>query len=327
MEIFRGISNIKFKYKKCAITVGNFDGFHLGHRYLINNLISYSKFKKIPSIVVIFEPQPKEYFFLDKAPPRISNLRDKLYFFSKLNIDCIICIKFNKNFAEMTFYEFIHIFLYEKLNINSIFVGNNFCFGKDKIGNVNILKKFGKKLNFDVFSFDIKKKYNYVISSTFLRNKLEEGMFREAYKIMGHPYQISGRVAYGNSLGKKIGFPTININLFKKIPISGVYCSLIFFNNIFLEGVSNVGIKPTFGLNKKKVLETHLFNFKCKLDLYKKHVIIIILEKIRKEIKFNSVFELIKQIEKDIVYSKLYFKNNSFFVKILKKRFHNDKYI
>ncbi|MFT8229891.1 MAG: bifunctional riboflavin kinase/FAD synthetase [Enterobacterales bacterium] len=303
MKLIRGIHNIKPCHQKCIISIGNFDGFHIGHKSLISNLKN-EKLKYNSSIMlIIFEPQPQEYFLKKSAPLRLSRLRDKIKYFKYEKIDYILCIPFKKSFSLITGKDFIRNVLVKKLKIQCIIVGNDFKFGYKRYGNINLLKKLGNHYRFKVINISTQIQNCKKVSSTLIRKALYKDQISFATKLLGHQYCISGRVIHGKKFGRTIGFPTANISLKnKELPINGVY--IVKVNGIFtypLYGVANIGYRPTIYGNKK-TLEVHLID--VSINIYGLYIDIVIIKKIRNEKKFNSIEDLTKQISNDILYIK-----------------------
>lgn len=298
MQIFRHIPEIN-SHSPCALTIGNYDGIHLGHQKIINELLIKSRKNKIDSGIMIFEPHPREFFTPKKAPYRITSLREKIEFFQSKKIDRIYIVKFNDKFAKMSGEEFI-IKLEKKISAKIILIGEDFRFGKNReFGLDNLLKS-----NIVVSVVKEIKNNNERVSSSQLRDSLSKGDLKLAQALLGRNYSISGKVVYGDQKGRQIGFPTANIHMFhNRPPIKGVFA--VKLNGKF--GVANLGTRPTMkGISKLK-LEVHVLNFSK--DLYGQHVHITFLKKIRDEIKFKSIEKLKDQIKKDIITAKNFLKN------------------
>ncbi|XBC44620.1 MAG: bifunctional riboflavin kinase/FAD synthetase [Buchnera aphidicola (Schlechtendalia peitan)] len=264
-----------------------------------------------PIIVTIFEPQPQEYFNPHNPPARLMKLREKITYLSKWNIDTILCIYFNKKFSILSPTEFVINIMVKKLKVCFLAIGENFHFGANRKGNIIFLKKMGAKYNFEVYITDILKIKGIQISSTAVRMALKNSNFKLAKKLLGRSFSISGRVVHGKKNGNIIGFPTANIILFKHLaPIHGVFIVQVFVFELqkTFSGVANIGIQPTV-YGTKQNLEVHLINIA--INLYKKYIQIIFIQKIRDEIFFPSIEELKKQIGCDIETANLYFRNNS----------------
>jgi len=298
MQIYRHIPEIQ-SHPPCALTIGNYDGIHLGHQKLINELLIKSRKNKIDSGIMIFEPHPREFFTPKKAPYRITSLREKIEFFQTKKIDRIYIVKFNDRFAKMSGEEFIAK-LEKKISAEIILVGEDFRFGKNReFGLDNLLKS-----SIDVSIVKEIKNNNERVSSSQLRDALSKGDLRLAQVLLGRNYSISGKVVYGDQKGRQIGFPTANIHMFhNRPPIKGVFA--VKLNGKF--GVANLGTRPTMRGISKLQLEVHVLNFSK--DLYGQHVHITFLKKIRDEVKFKSIEALRNQIKKDIISAKNFLKN------------------
>ena len=293
------IRDFNLEQSPCVITIGNFDGIHLGHQALLAEVKKRADYLGINSAVMTFEPNPKDFFSQNKTQSRISSLREKIEFFDKVKIDRAHIIKFNKQFSQLTAKDFIKN-LIENLKVKEIIVGEDFSFGKRREGSLKELLESGIKLN-------IQKKVminNKRISSTFIRELLAHDKLEEANLFIGRPYSISGKVIHGQKRGREIGFPTANIHMrHNRPPLKGVFA--VKSGNYF--GVANIGFRPTFEGDNKLHLEVHFLNFSS--SLYGQHISINFLKKIRDEMKFSSLENLKKQITKDINKAKLFFKN------------------
>ncbi len=298
MELIRGIHNIKTHHKGCVLTIGNFDGVHLGHMKVLTQVAEQAKKRNLPATIMVFEPQPLELFAVDKAPARLSRLRDKYVQLSKLNPDRLLCVNFNRDFAERTANAFIQDLLVERLGVKFLVVGDDFCFGKHRSGNFDMLKEAGLKYGFDVASTQSFCVQEQRVSSTAIRQALAHNNLAQAETLLGRPYSISGRVAHGRKLGRTIGFPTANIPLKRCVsPVSGVYVVQVHgLKGQPLGGVANIGQRPTVN-GVRQQLEVHLFDFKE--NLYGKQLEVALLKKLRDEKRFDSLEALKKQIESD----------------------------
>ncbi len=298
--------------KPCALTIGNFDGFHIGHDALIKRLCEIGNHKKIQKTLLTFEPHPKEFFAkkydnLNLAPLRISTFRDKLKFLVSTEIDIIIIKKFNSDFANLSAENFIKKILIEKFQIKFLIIGDDFRFGFKREGNFQTLVNAGKKLGFEVESIPTVSINGKRISSSEIRSLLKNNKFEEAKKFLGYPYSISGHVLHGKKIGQKIGFPTLNIKISHSRPIiSGIFVVLIHGLSDFpLNGVASLGVRPTIEDDNQVLLETHVFNFTD--QCYGKLVSVEILKKIRDEKKYNGLEELTKAIKNDTLTAKDFF--------------------
>ena len=283
--------------KECVLTIGNYDGIHLGHQTLINHVISESRSLQVESAVITFEPHPKEFFSPQKAPQRVISLREKLEFFQAHRIDRVYVIKFNKKFSKLTASEFIDI-LKLKVKTIGLVVGSDFRFGNMREAGLDELKTSGIKVTQPGTIFLEKER----ISSSLVRDALQQSNFTRVEALLGRPYMISGRVIHGEKRGRTLGFATANIHMFHKSPpLSGVFA--VKLDSFY--GIANLGVKPTFGGINKLVLEVHLFNFSK--EIYEKHVHVTFYKKIRDEKKFKNAEDLSQQISTDIKAVKLFF--------------------
>ncbi len=291
------IRNTNLEQLPCVVTIGNFDGVHLGHQALLTEVKKRAHDLKLESAVITFEPNPKDYFSQNKPQTRISSLREKIELFNEIKIDRVHIIKFNQEFSKVTSNEFISV-LIKQLKVKEIVVGEDFCFGRGREGSIKQLSASSMKLNIkNKILMDGKR-----ISSTLIRNLLANDKLDEANKYIGRPYSISGKVVHGEKRGRKIGFPTANIHMrHNRPPLKGVFA--VKFQNHF--GVANLGIRPSIKGEKKLQLEVHLLNFSS--DLYGQHVSVIFLKKLRDEKKFKSLDELKEQIKLDVIKAKLFF--------------------
>ncbi|MGA1443233.1 MAG: bifunctional riboflavin kinase/FAD synthetase [Methylophilaceae bacterium] len=294
MKVFRYFEK---SLKECVLTIGNYDGIHLGHQTLINHVISESRSLQVESAVITFEPHPKEFFTPEKAPQRVISLREKLEFFQAHRIDRVYVIKFNEKFSKLTASEFIDI-LKLKVKAIGLVVGSDFRYGNMREAGLDELKTTGIKVTQPGTIFLEKER----ISSSLVRDALKQSNFIRVEELLGRPYMISGRVIHGEKRGRTLGFATANIHMFHKSPpLSGVFA--VKLDSFY--GIANLGVKPTFGGINKLVLEVHLFNFSK--EIYEKHVHVTFYKKIRDEKKFKNAEDLSQQISTDIKAVKLFF--------------------
>lgn len=298
MELIRGIHNIQPRHKGCVLTIGNFDGVHLGHQQVLKQVSDKAKQLGLPAIVMTFEPQPMEFFAGQKAPARLTRLRDKLTQLDKLSIERLLCVNFNASFADLSAESFIGDLLVNRLGVKFLVVGDDFCFGKGRRGDFEMLQQAGIQYGFEVVSTQSFCVQNTRVSSTEIRNALADDNLDLASELLGRSYSISGRVSHGQKLGRTIGFPTANIPLKRCVsPVSGVYVvQASFENRIAVGGVANIGKRPTVE-GVRQQLEVHLFDFQG--DLYGKPLQVSLLHKLRNEKKFESFEALKAQIELD----------------------------
>jgi riboflavin kinase/FMN adenylyltransferase len=307
MHLIRGLAHLKPLRDGCVLSIGNFDGVHLGHRKVIEKLAAQGKKMDLPVVVMMFEPQPLEFFLGENAPSRLMRLREKVIQFKSLPVDKLLIVRFNQTFADYEAEDFITDFLLNKLKIKHLVVGDDFHFGKARRGNFAMLKEKGLLFGFEVEDTRSLYMENHRVSSTLIRDALGSGDLAKAKRMLGRDYSVCGRVAHGNKRGRTIGFPTANILMFRKnTPVTGVYAvTMTGIDNKIIPGIANVGTRPTVDGGKKVILETHLFDFEK--EIYGQYVEVHFKQKIRDEICFKSFDELKAQIKKDIIIAKLVF--------------------
>ena len=306
VKIIKLYNNFKIKnqHKNSIILIGNFDGLHTGHQKLFNIAKNYKKKYSLKIGVLTFEPMPKMYFNNNLKNFRISSQQQKINYLNKLNVDFVITKKFDKKFSKTKSITFIKEIIGKKINPRFIFVSNNFKFGNKREGNVRELIKYEKQYNYKIVKPQpslVKKK---VISSSLIRKYLQNGKLKDANKLLKRNWSIIGKVQKGKQLGKKIGFPTANIDIKDYILAKpGVYVVKVQkLNSLnYIRGIANLGYRPTFN-GKKVLLEIHLFNFSG--NLYNKYLTVEFLKFIRSEKKFKNVDQLKKQIKIDLLIAK-----------------------
>ena len=299
------VLNNKFNLKitnNCTLVIGNFDGLHKGHISILNEAIKYAKQKKLKTGLLTFDPNPKE-FFLKAKNFKIISLIEKQKILSKMKLDFLIIIKFNKNLRNLSAEDFIIKILKKKINPSKIIIGKEFKFGKNRMGSPSLLKKY-----FSIKIASQKRISRKKISSSEIRKLISTGNISQVKKLLGRYWSVYGRVISGDKIGRKIGYRTANIFLNDCVlPRRGVYVTRLYLNKTVFNGISNFGIAPTFGRKNQDVLETHLFT--PVKNLYKKNVTIEFLKFLRKEKKFKSKKNLLDQIKKDITAAKKVLKN------------------
>jgi riboflavin kinase/FMN adenylyltransferase len=296
--------DIKKIHKGSIILIGNFDGLHLGHQKLFHLAKEYKKKYKLKIGTINFDPMPKMFFNKSIKNFRISNNRQKIDLLKKFGVDFIITKKFDKNFSKTKPINFIKNIIFKKLNARFIFVSNNFRFGNRREGDVRLLIQNEKKFDYNVIKPKPLFIKNKIVSSSLIRGLLEKGFLSEANKLLNRKWSIEGVVQKGRQLGKKIGFPTCNIDIKDYVLAKpGVYAVKVLRQNKFksLKGIANLGYRPTFN-QRKILLEVHLFNFSG--NLYNKYLSVEFLKFIRNEKKFNNIEQLRSQINIDLKIAK-----------------------
>ena len=306
-EFIRGLHNLRPEHKNCVATIGSFDGVHLGHQAILQQLISVARAQNLPAVAIIFEPQPHEFFAGDKAPARLMRLREKISALWAAGVDRILCLQFNQELRGLSAGQFIDRVLVNGLGIQHLVVGDDFRFGCDRRGDFALLKASGARFGFMVSDTQTLAIAGERVSSTRIRELLELGDFAQAATLLGKPYCIHGRVVYGKQLGRQLGVPTANVELRRyRSPLHGVFAVVAHFKdgNSF-QGVANIGIRPTINGDKKPLLEVHLFEFSK--NIYGTVINVEFKHKLRDEKKFGSLDELKSQLQIDIMQGKDFF--------------------
>lgn len=312
MKLIRGLINhthySRAFSKGCVATIGNFDGVHLGHQTLLAHLTTKANELNLPSTVISFEPLPAE-FFMPSPPTRIYPLRDKVRLLKQLGIDYYMYLRFNQALANMQAEAFVQQFLLEQLKVRYLVVGDDFRFGKKRVGDFQLLQTMGAKASMQVCDTATCHHNDERISSTRIRQNLATGKLTISRTLLGHYYQLSGRVRHGNKRGRTIGYPTLNLLMPQNIaPAHGVYAVKIFgLTKTALTGVASLGTNPTVA-GKEVRLETYVFDYNE--DAYGQYVCIQLDKFLRAEEKFDS-FEIMKQqIDNDANNARQYYQHN-----------------
>lgn len=300
MQLVRGLHNVRPSHHGCVATIGNFDGVHLGHQAILTRLRDSAARLNLPSCVIIFEPQPREFFNPETAPVRLTRLRDKLQLFAEAGIDQVLCIAFNKRFRQLSAEDFVQTVLMDALGIEHLQVGDDFRFGCDRAGDFAFLQEAGQRCGFSVEPTATIEMDDQRVSSTWLRAVLAQADFALARRLLGRPYSIDGRVMHGKKLGRTLNAPTANVQLKRhRAPLHGVYLvTALLANGRHVPGVANIGTRPTIDSSQQAHLEVHLLDFSG--DLYGQHLAVTFQKKIRDEQRFESLPQLQAAIAADI---------------------------
>ncbi len=305
MELIRGLQNIRAQHQGCVLTIGNFDGVHVGHQAVLAQLRQRASELNLPSVVMVFEPQPLELFNPEAAPARLTRFREKYHWLKQQGIDRLLCVKFNRAFASQQPSEFIEDLLLNRLGVQHLIVGDDFCFGKNRAGNFAMLQQASVQHGFGLTSTASLVKHNQRVSSTLIREALAQDQFERATDMLGREFSLMGRVRHGAKLGRQLGFPTANVWLYRKtLPLQGVYAVEAITNDGRWHGVANIGSRPTVA-GRVEQLEAHFFDFQG--DLYGQQIEVVLKHKIRAEQKFASVDELQAQIQRDAAAARAWF--------------------
>jgi riboflavin kinase/FMN adenylyltransferase len=297
MELIRGLHNIRAQHKGCVLTIGKFDGVHLGHQAVLKSLIAKSKALNLPATVMVFEPQPEEVFAPQHAPARLSRWRDKYNELKRLGLDRLICIPFNAKFASQSAQEFIDNILVGALGVQFLVVGDDFRFGYKRKGDFAMLQDAANTKGFAVVNTKSFRLADCRISSTAIRAALADDNFALANEMLGREFAISGNVVHGQKKGRTIGFPTANVNLKRaKAPVKGVFAVHVYHNDQRYDGVANIGARPTVD-GRDALLEVHMFDFTG--NIYGQKIHVTLQHKLRGIVKFATLADLQAQIQLD----------------------------
>ena len=305
MRVFRGIparADVPI-----ALTIGNFDGVHLGHRAMLARLTEVARRHRLPVAVMTFEPQPQEFFAPDQAPARLTSLREKLEILRECDVDRVYVCRFNYAFAQLPANEFVSRILRDGLAVRRLLVGDDFRFGARRSGDFALLEALASQCGFEVEAMTSVVAAGERVSSTVIRAGLERGDLSGAQKLLGRHYSIAGRVVDGDKLGARIGYPTANVQLKRsKAPLSGIF--VVEVDGLGpqpLPGVASLGVRPTLKEHGRPTLEVHLFDFDERI--YGRRIGVRFLKKLRDEPKFAGIEALVAQMDKDAAAARDYF--------------------
>lgn len=299
MKIIHGIHNLNKSHLGNVVTMGNFDGVHKGHQMLLDHLQTYSTNHAVPSMLVTFEPQPREFFAGSTVPPRLTRLREKVVLLQRTGLDRLLLLPFNDSTAQASPSWITHELFHEHLGAKHVIVGDDFRFGRNREGDFDAIKEAGESLGYGVSQTPTLDIEGERVSSSRVRASLARGDFSLATNLLGHEYFIMGRVVYGRQLGRQLGVPTANIRLQRyKAALEGVYCVTVEgVGDQALPGIANIGVRPTVD-GKEPLLEVHVFDYAG--NLYNQLLSVTFKHKLRDERTFESIELLKTQIERDL---------------------------
>ncbi|MGA2711126.1 MAG: bifunctional riboflavin kinase/FAD synthetase [Steroidobacteraceae bacterium] len=298
MELVRGHQNIAERHRGCVLTIGNFDGVHLGHQQMIALLKRRAAELNSAATVLVFEPSSKEFIDPAGAPPRLTRWREKVMALKALGVDRLVTLRFDEHIRAMSPQQFIQELIVDGLDAQHIVVGDDFRYGCKAAGNIETLRDAGREHGFEVEQIAPFVVDSVRVSSTAVRERLEQGHFQGAARLLGRPYRMLGRVVHGRKLGRTLGYPTANLRLGRrKPPLSGILAVRVYgIDARPMPGVASLGTRPTIG-GVEPLLEVHLFDFSG--DLYRQHIEIEFVAKLRDEVKFDSLDALMLQMDED----------------------------
>ncbi|WP_237068685.1 bifunctional riboflavin kinase/FAD synthetase [Microbulbifer guangxiensis] len=317
-ELIRGLHNLRPRHRGCVATIGSFDGVHRGHQAIIAQVRERAREHGVPSVAMIFEPQPHEFFSGERAPARLMRFKEKVLALFEAGVDRVLCLQFNERLRSLSGEAFIRQILVDGLDIRHLVVGDDFRFGCDRSGDYRLLQKVGAEVGYTVEDTATVEIRGARVSSTRIRQALEDGDFALAELLLGKPYRITGRVAPGRALGRQLGAPTANVRLHRyRSPLVGVYTVRVRATDgrelapgrREIDGVANVGFRPTVeGEGAQPLLEVNLFDFTG--ELYGRELAVEFCHKLRDEEKFDSLEILKAQIARDIRDARAWFERH-----------------
>jgi riboflavin kinase/FMN adenylyltransferase len=303
MEVIRGFKNFPEPFLHSAVAIGNFDGVHAGHQRILKFLSDKASKLGLSSLVLTFSPHP-EKILGEKTTKIIQTLEQRKREIEKFGIDAVLIVPFDQNFSNLSAREFVRKIIVNTLKARAVVVGENFRYGKNREGDIPLLRKLASESNFQVHSIPTVKKRGMMASSSLIRNLLQQGQVEKANLLLGRNYEIEGKVIKGKSRGKSLGFPTANIETKNEIVPPGIFISFVGIESETFPSLTNVGNCPTFN-QKETNIESYIINFAR--DLYRKTIRIGFIKKIRDEIKFKTAEDLKAQMKKDLQIAKLHF--------------------
>ena len=306
MEIINGLHNLRSRHRGCVLTIGNFDGVHRGHRQLIDALCEKAKALGVPSMLMTFEPQPREFFAGTKLPARLTRFREKVYLLDQTPLDRLLCLPFNERTANIEAGWFAKDFVVDQVGAKHLVIGDDFRFGRGREGDFALFERYGQIHGYSVSAMSTLLQGEARISSTLIRETLAAGNFTVATNLLGHEYFIMGRVVYGRQLGRQLNVPTANIRLQRyRAALEGVYCVTVEgIAGAVRHGIANIGVRPTVD-GKEPLLEVHVFDYTG--NLYGDLIKVTFKQKLREEQAFDSIDALKTQINQDIEQARHYF--------------------
>ena len=306
MEIINGLHNLRSRHRGCVLTIGNFDGVHRGHRQLIDALCEKAKAVGVPSLLMTFEPQPREFFAGTKLPARLTRFREKVYLLDQTPLDRLLCLPFNERTANIEADWFAKDFVVDQVGAKHLVIGDDFRFGRGREGDFALFERYGQIHGYSVSAMSTLLQGEARISSTLIREILAAGDFTAAANLLGHEYFIMGRVVYGRQLGRQLNVPTANIRLQRyRAALEGVYCVTVEgIAGAVRHGIANIGVRPTVD-GKEPLLEVHVFDYTG--NLYGDLIKVTFKQKLREEQAFDSIEALKTQINQDIEQARHYF--------------------
>lgn len=299
MSVYSDFQAFQSVHEDCVATIGKYDGLHTGHQHVLDTLCRMAKSKGLPSVVILSEPHPEEFFSGGKAAPRLTQFQDKVDYLLDYGVDAVFMMRFDKSLCELSAENFIRQYLVEGLGVSALIVGDDFRFGKNRKGDFRLLKVQGEEHGFEVIREIPFKQDGHRVSSTLVRSHLEKGECEKVRSLLGRYYSIGGIVEEGKKLGRELGTPTANIALsVNTLPVHGIFSVLVEHKGEILKGVASVGFNPTVEERTTPKLEVHIFDFDE--NIYGEHLVVSFINKLRDEIAFPDLDALKQQMNIDI---------------------------
>jgi len=298
MKIYDDVNNLP-EFKNAILTIGTFDGVHLGHQKIIHQLVEDARRVGGETVIMTFNPHPRKIIQPDYPLEMLNDFEEKAALLEKFGIDNLVSIRFNEDFANMPAEDYVQNLIYNKFNPQKVIIGYDHHFGKGRTGNIDLLRTMGNNLGFEAYEISAQQLNELIISSTKIRKALHEGNIQLANNHLGYHYTLNGKVVEGNKIGRTIGFPTANIQLDsadKLIPMNGVYAVKVLVNELEYNGMMNIGLRPTVN-GKSRTIEVNILDFDE--DIYYQPIKVSLYEYIRGEVKFDGIESLKQQIAKD----------------------------
>lgn len=292
----------------CVLTIGNYDGIHLGQRSVVEKVVQRGRERGSQGVVLTFDPHPVSVLRPDETPPRLTLDRQREELLAAAGLDALLVVRFTREFAETTADSFVREFLHRRLAVEEVYVGEDFVFGRDREGDIDLLEEIGEELGFEAHGIPAVTFHGEVVSSTRIRQAIREGDVEKAMDLLGRPYSICGEIVRGDRMGKRLGWPTINVQPENEhLPSDGVYACRVRFPSMpaTFDCVTNVGTRPTVYENYTRVVESHILGFSA--DVYGETVELLFYKRLRAEKLFPSVMDLSAQIARDVETTREFF--------------------
>lgn len=299
MNVYTDFPAFRAAHDSCVATIGKYDGLHIGHQHVVDTLCRVAREKALPAVVILSEPHPEEFFAGEAAPARLSQFQDKVDFLLNHGVDAIYRMTFDRALCDMSAEEFVQQYLVTGLHVKTLIVGDDFRFGKNRTGDFQFLVEQGRQHQFDVIREEPCLLNGKRVSSTLVREALQEGNCESVYALLNRYFSIGGMVEEGKKLGRELGTPTANIALQgRQLPLQGIFSVLVKLGERQLKGVASVGFNPTVESSSIPKLEVHIFDFNE--DIYGEHLEVSFVKKLRDEVAYPDIDALKKQIALDI---------------------------